>query len=91
MINIKNISNMEELKKLFELNAKVDGVGPMEYMAKLLEKNERQEIEIERGKMSVSILKQMNNRSRLLIDTAKVALKKMEVESKARQGESASS
>ena len=44
----------------------------------LLEKNEKQQIEIERGKLSVAILKQMNNRSRLLIDAAKFELKEKE-------------
>ena len=50
----------------------------MEYMASLLEKNEKQEIEIERGKLSVSILKQMHNRNRLLVDAAKFELKEKE-------------
>lgn len=47
----------------------------MEYMAKLLEKNESQELEIERGKLAVGLLKQMNNRSRLLLDAAKFEIK----------------
>ena len=33
--------------------------------------DEKQEIEIERGKLSVAVLKQMNNRSRLLLDAAR--------------------
>lgn len=43
------------------LEQKVEGKDMMQFMADLLEKNEKQEIEIERGKLSVSILKQMNN------------------------------
>lgn len=69
---------MEALKKRFEFDAKVMGQEPMDYMAGLLEKNEKQEIEIERGKLSVSILKQMHNRNRLLVDAAKYELKEME-------------
>ena len=64
----------------FELNTKIQGANAMEYMASLIEKNEKQQIEIERGKLSVAVLKQMNNRSRLLLDAAKYELKKMEVE-----------
>ena len=59
----------------FDLNHFVDGLEPMQYMARLLEKNEKQEIEIERGKLAVGLLKQMNNRSRLLLDAAKFELK----------------
>ena len=67
----------------FGLNVSVMGVDQQDYMAKLLEINEKQEIEIERGKLSVSILKQMNNRSRLLLDAAKFELKSKEFFSKA--------
>ena len=63
----------------FDLNVKVAGTPQQEYMAQLLEKNEKQEIEIERGKISVAILKQMNNRSRLLLDAAKFELKEKEI------------
>ena len=64
----------------FELQTKIQGVNTMEYMASLIEKNEKQEIEIERGKLSVAVLKQMNNRSRLLLDAAKYELKLKEFE-----------
>ena len=46
----------------------------------MLEKNEKMEIEIERGNLSVAILKQMNNLSRLKLDAAKFELKKMQFE-----------
>ncbi len=62
----------------FELEQTISGKNAMAYMAELLEKNEQKDIEIERGKLSVSILKQMNNRSRLLLDAAKFELKKGE-------------
>lgn len=64
----------------FGLEQKVSGKNVTAYMAELLEKNEKQQIEIERGKLSVAILKQMNNRSRLLLDAAKFELKKRETE-----------
>lgn len=64
----------------FELETKIQGVSASEYMASLVERNEKQEIEIERGKLSVAVLKQMNNRSRLLLDAAKFELKRKESE-----------
>lgn len=71
---------MENVKK-FGLDQNIGGVDAMAYMAKLIEKNENQEIEIERGKLAVGLLKQMNNRSRLLLDAAKFDLKCKELES----------
>ena len=67
----------------YELGQNISGKNAMAYMAELLEKNEEKEIEIERVKMSVAILKQMNNRSRLLLDAAKFELKKGELEKEA--------
>lgn len=60
----------------FDLNTQIQGKDAAQYMADLIEKNENQQIEIERGKLSVAILKQMNNRSRLLLDAAKYELRK---------------
>ena len=53
----------------------------MNYMADLLKKNEDQELDIERGKLAIGILKQMNNRSRLLLDAQKFELKEKEIKS----------
>lgn len=64
----------------FGLEVEVGGLDLQHYMASILEKNEKQQIEIERGKLSVAVLKQMNNRSRLLLDAAKFELKKKELE-----------
>lgn len=61
--------------KQFGLDVQVSGMDPMAFMAKLLHENELQQIEIERGKLAVAILKQMNNRSRLLLDTEKFRAK----------------
>ena len=69
---------MEKMDR-FDLETKVAGVDLQHYMASILEKNEKQEIEIERGKLSVAVLKQMNNRSRLLLDAAKFKLKEQEM------------
>ena len=69
---IKN-KNMEN----FGLNQEIAGKPMMQYMADLLELNDNQQIEIERGKMAVAILKQMNNLSRIQLDAAKFELKKM--------------
>lgn len=60
----------------FGLDVEIQGKNPIKFMADLLERNERAEVEIERGKLAVSILKQMNNRSRLLLDAAKFEMKK---------------
>ena len=54
---------------------KVTGLSLEQFMAGMLEKNEKMEMEIERGNLSVAILKQMNNVSRLQLDAAKYALK----------------
>lgn len=64
----------------FELNQTIDGESVSKFMARLLEMNEKQEIEIERGKLAVSVLKQMNNRSRLLLDAEKFKSKCKEEE-----------
>lgn len=69
-------------KAQFELDTPIAGKNAMEFMAGLLEQNEKQQIEIERGKLSNGILKQMNNRSRLLLDVAKYELKRMEFDAK---------
>ena len=68
-----------EKENKFDLDNFIDGLEPMQYMARLLEKNDKQQIEIERGKLAVGILKQMNNRSRLLMDAAKFELKYKEM------------
>jgi len=73
---------MDALKKRFELDVKIEGQGAMEYMASLLEQNDSQKMEIERVKASVSVLKQMNNYNRSLIDAAKFQLKEWEFKSK---------
>lgn len=68
------------MEQNFGLNQQIEGVDAMSYMAQLLEKNEKQEIEIERGKLAIAVLKQMNNRSRLLLDAQKFEMKLKEQE-----------
>jgi hypothetical protein len=70
----------KNLTKQFGLDTPIKGMDAVKYMASLIESNEKKDIEIERGKLSVAILKQMNNRSRLLIDAAKYELKRNEAE-----------
>lgn len=72
----------------FELQTQIAGKNAMQYMADLLEQNDAQKIEIERGKLNVAILKQMNNRSRLLLDAAKYELKRAESERQAEKADS---
>lgn len=50
----------------------------MDYMSKLIEENEEKAIEVERAKVSIAVLKQMNNRSRLILDAYKFEHKKDE-------------
>ena len=68
------------MENKFGLQTPIKGQDAISYMASLIEQNEAQQVEIERGKLSVAILKQMNNRSRLLLDAAKFELKKQEAE-----------
>jgi hypothetical protein len=74
---IQKYTNMD--RKRFDLSTKISGKSAIDYMSELISRNERHEIEIERGKLSVAVLKQMNNRSRLLLDAAKFELKEHEV------------
>lgn len=64
----------------FDLDVQIMGKEISQYMADLIEKNESQQIDIERGKLSISVLKQMNNRSRLLLEVEKFKSKKQESE-----------
>ena len=59
----------------FKTDVLIEGKDPSEYMADLIEKLEKSEIEIERAKAVNNTLKQMNNRSRTLLDVAKYELK----------------
>lgn len=70
------------MENKFALDTKVGGKDINDWLADLAEKNDRLEMEIERGKLAVSISKQMNNFSRLKLDAAKYELKKLELEAK---------
>lgn len=69
----------------FELDTKISGRSINEYLAELARRNDELTLEIERGKLGVSIAKQMNNNSRLQLDAAKYELKKQEFEAKQAQ------
>ena len=65
----------------YGLDLTVDGgVSVDQYLCDLLEKNEKQEITIERCKQAVNIVKQKNNLSRLRLDVAKLNQKQAELE-----------
>lgn len=70
---------MKELLHELRLDTSIQGMDVSSYIAQLLEKNDNQEIEIERGKLSVAMLKQMNNHSRLVLDAYKYKLKASEL------------
>lgn len=70
---------MKNLLHELRLDTQIHGMDLSSYMAELLEKNDRNEIEIEKGKLSVAILKQMNNHSRLVLDAYKYKQKAREV------------
>jgi hypothetical protein len=45
-----------------ELSATIGGMNPMDYMSSIIERNDNDMITIEKGKLSISVLQQMNNR-----------------------------
>ena len=64
----------------YGLDQKIDSYSVADYIAKQLENIEAKEVEIEKEKVKISFLKQLNNHSRLRLDAAKFALKKAEME-----------
>ena len=60
----------------YGLNQKIDGMSLQEFMASQIEKNEKGELELEKAKITIGYLKQMNNSSRLSIDAARTDLKR---------------
>ena len=64
----------------FGLDQEIDSYSVADYIAKQLENIEAKEVEIEKEKVKISFLKQLNNHSRLRLDAAKFALKKAEME-----------
>lgn len=64
----------------FGLDQKIDNYSVADYIAKQLGNIEAKEVEIEKEKVKISFLKQLNNHSRLRLDAAKFALKKAEIE-----------
>lgn len=54
-------------KETYELNQQVNGKPIMEFMTHLLEENEKQSIDVARLKGSVSVLKQINDRTKVVL------------------------
>ena len=68
------------MEKNYDFDQKVNGKSFEESLAELVERNERNEIEIERAKVSIAIYKQMNNRLRLKLDAANYELRREQFE-----------
>lgn len=64
----------------YGLEQKIDGYSVADYIAKQLEAIEKKDVELEKEKIKNAYLKQLNNHSRLRLDAAKFALKKLEFE-----------
>lgn len=64
----------------FGLDTQIMGMDALSYIANLIAKNEKNEIELERAKQSISGFKQFNNHIRLRLDTAKHILKEKQLE-----------
>lgn len=71
---------MAKKEERFGLDTQIEGKDVVEYLADLIEKNDEQQVEVERCKLTVSIVKQMNNRIRLELDAAKFALKEQKAQ-----------
>lgn len=56
------------------LDTPISGKDMMDYMSALCERNDAQQIEIERAKITIGILKQMHNHSRLLLKAKEVEM-----------------
>lgn len=67
---------------MYGLETKIGGKSIPDFLAKLIEKNESQKIEIERGKLTIAAIKQMNNYSRLALDAEKFKFKQREADIK---------
>lgn len=62
----------------YGLETKIGGKSIPDFLAQLIEKNENQQVEIERGKLTISAIKQLNNYSRLALDAEKFQFKRLE-------------
>ena len=68
-----------------ELATPVGGMNAMDYMVTVIERNDNDQITIEKGKLTISVFQQMNNRSRIILDAYKYQLKKNELEGAPKQ------
>ena len=58
----------------------INGMSIENYICNLIEKNDTNMIEIERGKLTVSALKQLNNHLRYQLDVVKLKAKQASIE-----------
>lgn len=79
LVGICSLQNMVyTVMKNFGLDVKIGGLDVPSFLAEFLERNEQQQIEIERGKLTISAMKQLNNYSRLALDAEKFRFKVLE-------------
>lgn len=73
------------MEKNYGFDQNVNGKPLEQSLAELIERNERNEIELERAKVSIAVYRQMNNLSRLKLEAAKfeLAAKQFELKNKA--------
>lgn len=85
MIQIKQIKKITLMEKNYGFDQNVNGKPLEQSLAELIERNERNEIELERAKVSIAVYRQMNNLSRLKLEAAKfeLATKQFELKNKA--------
>lgn len=62
------------------IGQKINGVSMEDYIANMIERIERGEIEKEQREDTIKTLKQLNNRHKNIIDAQRVRLKSLELE-----------
>lgn len=71
---------MENVLDKAVIGQKINGVSMEDYIANMIERIERGEIEKEQREDTIKALKQLNNRHKNIIDAQRVRLKSLELE-----------
>ena len=84
-IKFNTLNTFNNVEKNYGFDQNVNGKPLEQSLAELIERNERNEIELERAKVSIAVYRQMNNLSRLKLEAAKfeLAAKQFELKNKA--------
>jgi len=69
------------MKSDYALDLNIQGQSISEFMASKIEALENAEVQVEKEKLIIGYLKQINNHSRLLIDAAKTDLQRLSIKS----------